>query len=327
LRGKDVLVVFVESYGQVADQGTPFSAAVDAAVRQDTAALRAAGFSARSAWMTSPTFGGISWLAHSTLESGLWVDNQQRYGQLTASDRFTLLSAFQRAGWRTVVDIPSSPRPWLQGRDFYHFDEMYGINDVGYRGPHFSYAKIPDQYTLQAFSQRELARSHRLPVMAEIDLDSSHTPWAPLPSMVPWRDLGHGTIYAPMAADRPGPNVVWKSAGSVQAAYGQSIQYSMAALTSWIQRIHDKNLVVIALGDHQPATIVSGDSANHEVPIMVIAHDPQVIAALDPWRWDAGLLPSPKAPVWPMSAFRNRFLDAYGTPPQSARTVSAQGAR
>ncbi len=324
LRGKDVLIVFVESYGQVAVQDTPFSGAVDAAVRQDTSSLQAAGFSARSAFLRSPTFGGISWLAHSTLESGMWVDNQQRYSQLTASSRFNLFTAFKRAGWRTVVDIPSSPRPWHQGQGFYHFDKMYGINDVGYRGPHFSYAKIPDQYTLQAFYQRELARPHHKPVMAEIDLDSSHTPWAPLPSMVPWRALGDGTIYAPMAAERPGPDVVWRSASSVQAAYGQSIQYSMAALTSFIQRAHDDKLVVIALGDHQPATVVSGDAANHDVPVMVIAHDPQVIAALDPWRWDPGLLPGRHAPVWPMSAFRNRFLDAYGTPPPPARTISAQ---
>lgn len=323
LRGKDVLIVFVESYGQVAVQGTPFSGAVDTAVQQDGAALEAAGFSSRSAFLSSPTFGGISWLAHSTLESGMWVDNQQRYSQLTASNRFSLFTAFERAGWRTVVDIPSSPTPWRQGQGYYHFDKMYGINNVGYVGPHFSYAKIPDQFTLQTFYQRELAAPHHKPVMAEIDLDSSHTPWAPLPSMVPWRELGNGAIYAPMAADRPGPSVVWRNAGSVQAAYGQSIRYSMAALTSFIRRVHDKNLVVVALGDHQPATVVSGDTANHDVPIMVIAHDPRVIAALDPWRWQQGLLPSPQAPVWQMSAFRNRFLTAYGTAPPTGSPVSA----
>ena len=37
---------------------------------------------ARSAWLTSPTFGAASWLAHATLQSGLWVDSQQRYDQL-----------------------------------------------------------------------------------------------------------------------------------------------------------------------------------------------------------------------------------------------------
>jgi hypothetical protein len=211
----------------------------------------------------------------------------------------------------------------MQGKNFYHFDSMLGMNNVGYKGPHFSYSKIPDQYTFQQFYQRELAAKHRRPVMAEIDLDSSHTPWAPLPSMVPWRDLGDGTIYKPMAADRPGPDVVWRSARSVQANFGTSIQYAMAAMTSFITRIHDKNLVVVALGDHQPATIVSGQTPDHDVPIMVIAHDPQVLAALDPWRWDEGLLPRPNAPVWPMSAFRNRFLDAYGTPPPTTPTVSA----
>ena len=44
-----------------------------------TDSLRAAGFSARSAFLTSPTFGGISWLAHSTFQSGLWISN----GELT----------------------------------------------------------------------------------------------------------------------------------------------------------------------------------------------------------------------------------------------------
>ncbi len=34
LRGKDVIIVFVESYGQVAVQGTSFSPGVDAVLRQ-----------------------------------------------------------------------------------------------------------------------------------------------------------------------------------------------------------------------------------------------------------------------------------------------------
>jgi phosphatidylglycerophosphate synthase len=321
LRGKDVLVVFVESYGQVSVEGTSFSPPVDAVLRRETTALQAAGFSARSAFLRSPTFGGASWLAHSTLQSGLWVDNEQRYGQLEGSSRFTLTEAFKRAGWRTVFDIPSSPSPWLQGQRLYHFDAMYGTNNVGYRGPRFSYARIPDQYTLEALYQRELQPNRRKPVMAEIDLDSSHLPWAPLPSMVPWQQLGDGAIYRPMASERPGPTVVWRSDSSVQAAYGQSIQYSLTALASFIRRIHDNKLVIVMLGDHQPATTVSGDTADHDVPITIIAHDPKVIDRLNPWRWEPGMLPSPRAPVWPMDAFRDRFLAAYGESP--GQTVSA----
>ena len=81
MRGKDVIIAFVESYGQVAVRGTSFSPGVDAVLRQRTGMLARAGWSAQSAWLTSPTFGGISWLAHSTLQSGLWVNSTQRYAE------------------------------------------------------------------------------------------------------------------------------------------------------------------------------------------------------------------------------------------------------
>ena len=35
--------------------------------------------------------------------------------------------------------------------------------------------------------------------------------------------------------------------------------------------------MLIVLGDHQPLPIVSGQSANHDVPISIIAHDPKVL--------------------------------------------------
>src|SRR5262249_47830351 len=104
LRGKDVIIAFVEAYGQVAVQGTTFSPGVDAVLRRSTASLARAGWSTRSAWLTSPGFGGVSQLAHSTLQTGLWVDTEQRYTQLIASRRFTLSNAFNKAGWRTVSD-------------------------------------------------------------------------------------------------------------------------------------------------------------------------------------------------------------------------------
>src|SRR4029079_12415375 len=94
LRGKDVLLVFVESYGRVAVQDSSFSGRIDAVLDQGTAQLRADGYSSRSAFLTSPTFGGLSWLAHSTLQSGIKVDGQRRYDQLVKADRLTLTRAF-----------------------------------------------------------------------------------------------------------------------------------------------------------------------------------------------------------------------------------------
>jgi hypothetical protein len=315
LRGKDVLVVFVESYGRVAVQGSFYSPQVDAILTAGTSTLQAAGYSSKSAFLTSPTFGGISWLAHSTLQTGLWVDNVHSYGQLVASSRFTLSDAFNNAGWRTVADVPSNEKNWPEGKTFYHYDQLYAGQNVGYAGPQFSYANMPDQYTLAAFQRLELAQPNHAPVMAEIDLVSSHTPWAPLPHMVPWNAVGDGSIFDGMPEQGQQPDVVWRNGNDVKAAYGQSIEYSLTALISWLQIVHDKNLVLVVLGDHQPATIVSGSGASHDVPITVIAQDPKVMDRISAWGWQDGMLPSPQAPVWPMDAFRGRFLSAYGPHP------------
>jgi hypothetical protein len=313
LRGKDVIVAVVESYGQNAVQNSWFAAQDDRALVADTAKLQAAGFQSRSGFLRSSTFGGISWLAHSTFQSGLWVDSQQRYNQLVASNRFTLTGAFGKAGWRTVSDIPSDESYWKTGRTFYHYDDFYNATNVGYQGPKFSYAAMPDEYSLSVFQHRELGPSHA-PVMAEIDLVSSHTPWAPLPHMVPWDEVGDGSIFDPQPAEGRTPDQVWQHASDVQANYAKSIRYSLASLVEFARTSNDPNLVLVVLGDHQPWGEVSGDSPTHNVPISIIAHDPAVLSRIDSWHWQSGLLPKPDAPLWPMNAFRNRFFSAYDSP-------------
>lgn len=203
LRGKDVIVAFVESYGRVAVQGSPFSASVASTLDAGTSRLGKAGFSSRSAFLTSPTFGGISWLAHSTLQSGLWVDSQRRYDDLMATDRATLSATFKRAGWRTVGDVPSNRQDWPDGTSFYRYDTVYDARNVGYAGPGFSYASMPDQYVLSAFQRLELVKPGHRPVMAEIDLVSSHTPWTPLPHLLDWGDVGNGSVFSAMDGGPP----------------------------------------------------------------------------------------------------------------------------
>lgn len=311
LRGKDVVIAFVESYGRVALEGDGIADGVGRVLREGETALSAGGYTAQSAWLTSPTFGGRSWLAHSTLQSGVWIDSQTAYEQVVASDRLTLARAFADAGWRTVADVPSNTRAWDEGATFYGYDAQLDANDVGYRGPKFGYARIPDQYTLKHFADTELAGDHH-PVMAEIDLVSSHTPWAPMPQLVPWDAIGDGSVYDGQPAESGTAASVWRSPRTVQRYYGLSVQYSLAALMSFLQNVDDPDLVVIVLGDHQPASIVStAGPASHDVPITVIARDPAVFAAIAEWGWSPGLRPADAAPVWRMDAFRDRFLDAF----------------
>ena len=106
-------------------------------------------------------------------------------------------------------------------------------------------------------------------MFAEIDLVSSHSPWTRIPKLIPRDDLGDGSIF-----DHP----------PVQKTNGEQARLRP------LDRIHDEldrlvratlgdeNLVLIALGDHQPASVVTGQGASHDVPISIIAHDPKVLA-------------------------------------------------
>jgi phosphatidylglycerophosphate synthase len=307
LRGKDVLLVFVESYGQVAVQGSSFSPKVDRVLAAGTKQLQSSGFGSRSGWLTSSTFGGISWLAHSTMQSGLWVDSPSRYDQLVASNRLTLSTAFKRAGWRTVADVPSDNRYWPEGSSFYHFDKVYNRLNVGYHGPTYAYASMPDQYIYLALQRLELGTTDRPPLFAEVDLVSSHEPWTQVPPLIAWNRVGDGSVYYKLPVDMTGQT------DGPWPGYGNSIDYTMSTLFSFVQHYARKNLVMVVLGDHQPATTVSGLGASHDVPISIIAHDPSVLRRIGRWGWVDGMRPSPQAPVWPMSAFRDRFLGAFGS--------------
>jgi hypothetical protein len=311
LRGTNVLITFVESYGRVAVQGTDFSKPIDALLDAGTQQLKAAGFDSRSAFLTSSTFGGGSWLAHSTLESGLWINNPQRYTELVNGNRLTLARAFKEAGWKTVADDPANTTDWEPEGEFYGYDQVFDSRDVGYKGPIFSYATMPDQYTMAAFQRNEMATPNHQPVMAEIDLVSSHVPWAPLPTMVDWNAIGDGSVFDPQPAAGEQVGQVWPDQGTVRAAYGDSIQYSLSTLISYVKTYGDDNLVLVFLGDHQPGALVSGNGPNRDVPITIVAHDKSVLDKISSWGWQDGLRPSPNAPVWQMSAFRDKFMTAF----------------
>jgi hypothetical protein len=315
LRGKDVLLVFIESYGRVAVQGSSVSPRIDAVLDRGEAQLRAAGFSSRSAFLTSPTFGGLSWLAHSTLQAGVRVDGQWRYNRLVEQDRLTLTRAFKRAGWRAVGAMPGNRRAWPEGSTFYGYDRVYDRRNFGYRGPNFAVAPMPDQYTLLALQRRELGKRRRPPLFAEVDLISSHAPWTRVPRFIAWDDVGDGSIFNRLPVEASTRASLFGDAERARAAYGHSIEYSLRTLFSFVQRYGDDDLVLVVLGDHQPATIVTGQGASHDVPISVIAHDPEVLERIAGWSWEQGISPSPEAPVWPMAAFRDRFLTAFGPSP------------
>jgi hypothetical protein len=153
-------------------------------------------------------------------------------------------------------------------------------------------------------------------VFAEVDLISSHAPWTRIPRLIPWDKVGDGSIFNRVPLVESTTAKLFGDSTRARKAYGLSIQYTMSTIVSFVRRYGSDKTVVVLLGDHQPATDVSGQGASHDVPISIIAHDPKVMKQIAGWRWQSGLHPSPRAPVWPMGAFRDRFLSAFGSEPR-----------
>ncbi|RAY17109.1 sulfatase [Actinomadura craniellae] len=318
LRGKDVLFSFVESYGRDAIEDPRFAPQVGAVLDAADRRLRAAGYASRSAFLTSPTAGGGSWLAHATLLSGVWVDDQQRHHDLLGTDRFTLTRAFGRAGWRTVAVMPGNTKAWPEGA-FYGHDRVYNQPDLKYHGPPFNWGTPPDQYSLSFFQRTERAAPDHAPVMGEIALVSSHSPWTPTPRLIPWDRAGDGAAFAAAAASAGRWGDALRDPGRMRTAYRGSIEYSLSALLSYVETYGDDDLVLVFLGDHQPAPLVTGQDASRDVPITIVARDRAVLDRISGWGWHEGLKPGRRAPVWRMDAFRDRFLAAFGSRPAPQR--------
>jgi hypothetical protein len=138
---------------------------------------------------------------------------------------------------------------------------------------------------------------------------------------VPWNKIGNGSIFDPMPARGETPLSILGSASKEREAFSKGIQYSLQALTSWVTELNDPNLVLILLGDEQPAAPITRPGASHEVVVSIIARDPSVFRQIASWRWQDGLLPGPSAALEPMDAFRNQFLGAFST--ASSHTASA----
>ncbi|WP_225860466.1 sulfatase-like hydrolase/transferase [Streptomyces triticiradicis] len=315
LRGKDMIVAFIESYGRSAIEDPVMAPGVDATLTAENEKLTQAGFAAKSGWLTSATYGGSSWLGHSTFLSGLWISNQQRYRTVTAGDHLTLVGAFKKTGdYDTVGVMPGIQKGWPE-QNFYGIDKLYDAFHLGYKGPKFSWSTMPDQYALAAYERLVHSKKHDKPLMSTIILTSSHQPWAPIPETVPDDQVGDGSVYKAIekAGKRPGDIITSSPKSKVE--YGKSISYSVTSLIDFLVKHGNKNTVLIYLGDHQPIARVSGDHASRDVPVSIVAKDPKVLDKIADWGWTDGLQPEHDAPVWKMDSFRDRFLTAYGSTP------------
>jgi Sulfatase len=310
LNDADVLLMFVESYGRSALELPRYARTLAPALEAFEERLGGHNLLAASGWLRSPTVGGQSWLAHGTLESGLWLPDQAQYDALVQSERLTLTRAFAAAGYRTVALKPAITRPWPEG-DRLGFARIYAAADLGYVGKPYNWVTMPDQYTLAALERLERASAEQ-PLFVEVSLISSHAPWTPIPPVLDdWSAIGDGSVFSRWADDGDPPEVVWRDPERVREQYVRAIDYVLGVLASYAASFVDERTLLILVGDHQPAPLITGEVAGHDVPIHVISGDPTLLEPFLDWGFVPGMRPSPDTPAKPMDAFRDFFLDAF----------------
>jgi len=279
LAGRDVVLAFVESYGESALRDPRYTPAVGGAVEALAADLDSAGLEVVTGLLRSPVQGGQSWLAHGSLLSGLWLDSQLRYDLYLASRRPSLIDDFEAAGHRSVAVMPALTAPWPQGRQW-GYDRVHDHAAIDYAGPALNWVTMPDQYTWHYFQQRVRARAQGA-LFAELALISSHAPWTPiLPVLPDWESIGRGEVFREWADAGLAPGQLWRDRDRVRAHYAEAVAYALRTAGAWARRYLGEEALLILLGDHPPAPLITGETDSRAVPVHLISADR---ALLDPF--------------------------------------------
>ncbi|MBS3803774.1 MAG: alkaline phosphatase [Oleiphilaceae bacterium] len=284
----DVILGFVESYGVSAILDPRYRDLIGRRLDLMETALTDAGLHLVSGKLRSPVQGGQSWLAHATLLSGQWITTQLDYETLLASDYPTLIDDLRLTGHDTIAVMPAITRAWPEGRQL-GYDRIYDSSSMDYEGPPLNWVTMPDQYTWSWFARTIQAQSDR-PLFAEIALISSHAPWVPiLPVLDAWETIGDGRVFEPWRDSGEAPASLWQDTDRVRKHYTRAIDYALAVITGYASRHVDNNTLLMIVGDHQPAPLITGDNASREVMVHLISADPDL---LTPFIDDRGKLDS-----------------------------------
>jgi hypothetical protein len=322
LHHADVLLFFIESYGQTVIDNPAYARRMAPAYDAFERELGARGFALASSLLSSPTYAGRSWLAHGTFATGVRVEDGLAYTVLleTQPPPLTMAEVFRGNGYRTVLVQPGTTQRWPEG-EVHGFDEKYYAMDLDYHGPAYKWATMPDQYVVDFVDRREVARQRRQarpPLFVEYALVSSHSPWSLQPRFVPaWQSLGDGgRIFAGQAPVRfP---ITWSNLEDGGEAYVTSLRYDFEMLRSYIsERVADDALIIL-LGDHQPSAEITDHSASYGVPIHFISRDRSLIQRVVDAGYVPGMHASVLRPALPMERFLPWFLERFSSAPAAA---------
>lgn len=289
LGGQDFKLFFLESYGAIVDDDPAMRAALAPARAELAQAAADAGRWILSAYLRSPTYGGASDLAHLSLLSGIDLADPRRHDLLLTTERKTLVHHFMRYGYRSFGVYPGLSWAWPESRH-YGYETLVDGPALAYTGPKLGYWWIPDQYSLAKLEQlhpRPAEGPPRFMVYASI---TSHIPFSPVPPYQPdWsRVLGPEPFEPEATARALAEQADWLN---LRPGYTGMMVYNMRMMAGYLRAQTGRPELLMMLGDHQPASGVTGPDQPWEVPVHVVGTDPALRARFEALGFRPGVQP------------------------------------
>jgi len=267
-RKPNVHLLMVEAYGEVlatSDMKDAYQESLAAMERR----LGGMGHAFASSNSTSPVHSGTSWLAISSVQTGVKIQTQPVYEALeAATSHVPSLTAFFRAqGYHTMALQPgNTERVGLRRFDTFGRDTVLDAVGLDYRGPKYGWGNIPDQYAFGMFRERHL-RPGPEPRFVFFMSVSTHYDWTGVPPYVAdWRSLQKP---APLAVGELPPAYA-RIGDELHRAYFRSVDYELRVLADYIAEEGETDGLFLVLGDHQPKL----DAArSFGTPLLVFSRD------------------------------------------------------
>lgn len=308
LGNADVLLFVVESYGTIVLTRPEYRKEMLATLETMAKVLARHDYGTVSTYLTSPTYGGSSWLAQGTLEAGLRVGDDLDNAALLRSALPPMASFFGRAGYRTVSVMPGTRFAYPEGA-YFGYQQAYYARHFDYQGPAFGWAPMPDQFVLDWVRRREFNHP-RQPLFIRYTLVSSHTAFNIQPPFIAdWDAIGDGSLYNDLEPILY--PISWPDLQNAGEAYLRSLNYEFTLLADYLARYVRADTLIVIIGDHQPNVQLTGPGEPWSVPVHVVSRDPRL---LEPFRrrgYSPGLVPAEPPPHLGMETFLPGLMEDF----------------
>ncbi|MFP4561702.1 MAG: sulfatase-like hydrolase/transferase [Spirochaetia bacterium] len=311
----DIYLFVIESYGHTVFTNPAHYKRLAEFYRDINEKLSDAGFAVYTTVYESTTFGGTSWLADSSLITGIKIDTQAKFNTVLEEGTRNLTHILGEKGYTTVFSSPATKAIPDDQKRFYSFSRFVLSDDFGYQGPYFVFGDMPDQFQINHIRKNVLPELES-PLFIEFMLVSSHVPWNYIPPVIEdWSRIDDGSIYYDRSRNTFYDNS-WAMGSELFEGYTHSIRYVLDVITDYLANYITGDDLVILVGDHQPKFPLSEEDAGFGVPLHIISRNRDYLKPFSRFGYVTGFIPLEGEVFYGLESFLGHFLSvAMGTAP------------